>query len=179
MKKKQKRQKKYLFARICRVLGRFLLAIGTILCLSSVILAISPLFFPQKDGSIQTTFSSSLHEAPQESSTPSTVSTTDADSALFIIPAIVITILIILALALVFRSYNANIRDLIARIAKKTRIGIQATELILTTLIWGAVNLVLIFTAPIFVLLSFIAMITNILLFVIAWASYGCPTYSI
>lgn len=178
MKKKQKRPKKYLFARVCRVLGRFLLAIGAILCLSSVILAISPLFFPQKSGSIQPTTPSTIHEDP-ESPAISTPGVSTTDSTILIIPAIIVTILIILALALAFRSYNANIRNLIARIAKKTRLGIQATELILTTLIWGTVNLVLIFNAPIFVLLSFIAMVINILLFVIAWASYGYPTYSI
>ena len=179
MKKKQKRPKKYLFARVCRVLGRFLIAIGAILCLSSVILAISPLFFTQKTtDNIQPTTPSAIHENPQDPAI-STPGTSTTNSTLFIIPAVIITIIVIIALALTFRSYNASLRNFIAHIAKKTRLGIQATELILTTLIWGIVNLVLIFNAPIFVLLSFVAMIINILLFVIAWASYGCPTYSI
>jgi hypothetical protein len=175
----KKPQKKHLFARTCRVLGRFLLALGAVLCLASVIIACAPLIFQEKGTEFHPTYE--VIELDSSSASHEITSTVRqiANPAPYILPAVAISVFIVIALLLVFRSYNATIRNIIARIAKKTNVNIHSTELILATLIWTIVNLVFIFNAPVFAILSFAAMIINNLFFIFAWTSYGCPVYSI
>ena len=175
MKKSQKKQKN-LFARICRVLGRFLLATGAVLCVASIIFAASPLLFPNQPEN------PTPAEIGKITPTPGTAESSVAanpNMAALILPTLIIVGIIILALFVSFRHYNNSIRNAIARIAKSSRLSIHTTELILATIVWAIVNLIIAFNAPVFAILTFTALIFNDLFFIFAWTAYGCPVYTI
>ena len=175
----KKHQKKHLFARTCRVLGRFLLALGAVLCVASIVLALAPLLFPSQAGEADTIshYSPSFIAMPANPSTPAPAS--DRNPAVYILPAIISIVIILTAMIIAFYHYNSSIRNAIARFAKITKLNIHISELLLSTFIWAIVNLILIFNAPVFALLSFTALVLNNLFFIFAWTAYGCPSYSI
>ncbi len=176
----KKPQKKHLFARTCRVIGRFLLATGAVLCVASAVLALSPLLIPQhSEASPQGPGVSPTEILPEPTpEIPATV-TQSTPAIHFLIPAIIVIVIVIFVLALAFRHYNDSIRKFIARSAKAFRLQIHVTELLLATIIWCIANLIIIFNAPVFAILTLPALIFNDLFFIFAWTSYGCPVYSI
>ncbi len=172
----KKRQKKHLFARTCRVLGRFLLALGAVLCVASALLAIAPAIdSPKPDTPV------AVEEVPSGSRhvKPAPAQEAPHEPLAYILPAVIVVSIALFALGVSFRHYNHTIRNAIARIAKCININISTTELILSTLIWTIVNLILFFAAPVFAILSFTALILNNLFFIFAWTAYGCPVYTI
>ena len=175
----KKHQKKHLFARTCRVLGRFLLALGAVLCVASIVLALAPLLFPSQAGEVDTIshYPPSFIAMPTNPSAPAPAS--DHNSAAYILPAIISVVIILATMIIAFCHYNSSIRTAIARFAKTTKLNIHTSELLLSTFIWAIVNLILIFNAPVFALLSFAALVLNNLFFIFAWTAYGCPSYSI
>jgi hypothetical protein len=172
-------QKQHLFARTCRVIGRFLLAVGAVLCVASAIMALSPVLIPQSATPVAS-HSKSIPSAIIPDSLPTKEpSTINASSNQYIIPAICVVVIVLFILALAFRHYNDTIRTYIARSAKIFRTEIHVAELILATLIWTVANLIIVFNTPVFVILTLPALIINDLFFIFAWTSYGCPAYSI
>ena len=172
----KKPQKKHLFARTCRVLGRFLLTLGAVLCVASAILAIAPLINPPKTETPTIVEETPITTHPIQ---PAPTEETHQNSLPYVLPAVIVVTIAIFLLGISFRQYNHTIRKAIARIAKSVNLSISTTELILTTFTWAIVNLIFFFTAPIFAVLTFTAMIINNLLFIFAWTSYGCPVYTI
>ncbi len=172
----KKRQKKHLFARTCRVLGRFLLALGAVLCVASAIFAFAPLVNPPK-----TEEADVVEETPANPYPVKLVKnpTTQNHSVAFILPSIIAVSIALFLLGISFRHYNRTIRNVIARIAKFSHLSISTTELTLSTLIWAIVNIIIFTTTPLFAILTFTAMIMNNLLFIFAWTAYGCPVYTI
>ena len=176
----KKPQKKHLFARTCRVIGRFLLATGAVLCVASAVLALSPLLIPQhSEASPQGPGVSPTEILPEPTPEIPATATQSAPAIHFLIPAIIVIVIVIFVLALAFRHYNDSIRKFIARSAKAFRLQIHVTELLLATIIWCIANLIIIFNAPVFAILTLPALIFNDLFFIFAWTSYGCPVYSI
>ena len=172
----KKRQKKHLFARTCRVLGRFLLALGAILCIASVIFAVAPVLDQPKSDESSITDNTPVVIPPTN---PAPTDQTPSKAYVYILPSIVVVTLALFLLGVSFRHYNRTIRNTIARVAKSMKLSISSTELVLATLIWAIVNIVMIFVAPLFAILTFAALIINDLLFIFAWTSYGCPVYTI
>jgi hypothetical protein len=178
MKKQRKSQKKHLFARTCRVIGRFLLATGAVLCVASGVLALSPLLTPQHPVSSPKSYQHFI-DIPQGPNATATPAATSTSSDSFLIPSLIVVAIVIFILALAFRYYNDSIRKFIARSAKVFRTEILVAELILSTVIWIIANLIIIANCPIFAILTLPALIFNDLFFIFAWTSYGCPTYSL
>ena len=174
----KKAQKKHLFARTCRVLGRFLLTIGTILCVAHIVFAFAPFLFPSSNGET-TIINVDTSRLVAEDAASATITTQSPIINSYTIPSIIILIVVTIVLVLVFRQYNNTIRKFIARTAKHANLDIHATELALSTIVWTIANLIIVFNAPIFSILTFAAMLFNLLFFIFAWTSYGCPIYSI
>ncbi len=177
----KKPQKKHLFARACRVSGRFLLIIGATLCAASVVYALAPLLYPSTSSETQTAPTQSISDAPMAfiPPSPATITSTDVNPLPYILPAIIVAAIFIIAIAISFHHYNKSIRNLIARIANALKLNIHVTELLLTTVVWCVANFIIALTIPVFTVLTFIAMVLNLLAFIFAWTSYGCPVYTI
>ena len=168
--------KKHLFARICRVMGRFLLCIGVVFLTGSILLVAAPTLFGISKGSTANQLSVGVLLNPG-SSCGGSVEPVD-NFALSAVSAGA-SILLLIVFAIVLRRYNDTIRKAIALIAKKLRLNIHTTELLCTTLVWAIVTLVTIFYAPVFSLFAIATLIANNLFFIFAWTSYGCPNYTL
>ena len=164
----------HLFARICRVLGRFFLCIGAIFTTGSLLLAVAPSLF-QLDHSPETIQYYSLNNFFSNSCATSSASTT-SNPALLIL-GLILTFAILAIFVLALKRYNHSIRHFIARLATQLRLSIHNTELLLTTFIWGILVIVAIAYLPIFAIPALVALAINDLLFIFAWTAYGCPVY--
>ena len=169
--------KKHLFARICRVSGRFLLCVGVVFLTGSLLLALSPALFGIKDMSkAQSNLSISSLFAPSNCSAAANAGSNGLALSML---AVALSVGLILVFSLVLRYYNGSIRSAIAKIAKAFRLSIHVTELLCSTFIWTLVTLIAIFYTPVFSLFGFAALVLNNLLFIFAWTSYGCPRYTL
>lgn len=168
--------KKHLFARICRVIGRFLLCIGAIFLTGSLLLVAAPKLFGIDEGATANQLSVGNLFSPSTSCGAS--SSAENSFALSAI-GVGVSIVLIIIFILVLRRYNETIRKTITYIAKKLHLNIHTTELLCATFIWAIVTLIAIFYAPVFSLFAIAALITNNLFFIFAWTSYGCPNYTL
>ena len=85
---------------------------------------------------------------------------------------IVLSIAIIVVFGLVMRRYNDDIRRIIGKIAKTTKLSIHQTELLLTTFVWGIVVHITVFHAPLFAIPAIAALIFNELFFIFAFFNF-------
>lgn len=170
--------KNYLFARICRVIGRFLLTLGTVFLVGSLVLLFMPT--PSRDASTEDTSLShqTIHSIIDNADTAAFADTPINTAALTTL-GIVLTISIIIVFVLVMRRYNADIRNIIGKIAKLTKLSIHQIELLSTTLIWGIVVLITVFYAPLFAIPAITALILNELFFIFARLGYDCKDYTL
>ncbi len=164
----------HLFARICRVLGRFFLCIGTIFATGSLLLAFAPSLF-RLDHSPETVQYYSLNNFFSSGCTTNSMDATNEPALLIL--GLILSLAILMIFVLALKHYNHNIRHLIARLAAHLRLNIHVAELIITTLIWGILAIVTLAFLPIFAIPALAALIINNLLFIFAWTAYGCPIY--
>ena len=75
------------------------------------------------------------------------------------------------------RHYNDDIRKIIGKISKLTKLSIHQVELLATTLVWGVVVHIAVFYAPLFAIPAITALILNELFFIFARLGYGCKDY--
>ena len=169
--------KNNLFARICRVAGRFSLCIGVILLIGTVALTIAP-HFPNEANPENSSLSKQsvgyLFVRHSGSHPDNLAETISLDVIGFALAA-----LIIIAFILVMRRYNADIRKVIGKIAHVFSLSIHHAELLLTVLAWGAVIILTIFNEPILSIFTLYALVINELFFIFAWTAYGCKEYTL
>lgn len=171
--------KKNLFARICRTLGRFLLALGTVFCIAEAAIALSPILLPSESNNPSTGGNPSSNNSFILAPEPGVIEHSNLDLAALGVLGAVIGIAIIIIFALVMRSYNGSIRRIIAKTANFCHLQIHTTELILATLAWLIVTIGVFLTTPLNAILVLPVLIINDLLFVFAWVAYGCPEYTL
>ena len=167
--------KNYLFARICRVIGRFLLALGTVFLVGSLVMLFLP--EPSKDPSIDDSLSHQTIHSIINNTDTTALADTPANNAALAMLGIVFSISIIVVFVLVMRHYNDDIRRIIGKISKLTKLSIHQVELLSTTLVWGVVVHVAVFHAPLFAIPAITTLILNELFFIFARLGYGCKDY--
>lgn len=75
------------------------------------------------------------------------------------------------------RRYNDDIRKIIGKISKLTKLSIHQVELLATTLVWGVVVHIAVSHAPLFAISAITVLILNELFFIFARLGYGCKDY--
>ena len=167
--------KNYLFARICRVIGRFLLTLGTVFFIGSLAI----LFIPKPSQNSSTEGTSLSHQTIRSIINNNTIAFADtpANSVALTALSIVLAISIIIIFVLVLRHYNDDIRKIIGKISKLTKLSIHQVELLATTLVWGVVVHIAVSYAPLFAILAITTLILNELFFIFARLGYGCKDY--
>ena len=167
--------KNYLFARICRVIGRFLLTLGTVFFIGSLAI----LFLPKPSQNSSTEGTSLSHQTIRSIINNNTIAFADtpANNVALTALSIVLAISIIIIFVLVLRHYNDDIRKIIGKISKLTKLSIHQVELLATTLVWGVVVHIAVFYAPLFAIPAIAALILNELFFIFARLGYGCKDY--
>ena len=167
--------KNYLFARICRVIGRFLLTLGTVFFISSLAI----LFIPKPSQNPSTEGTSLSHQTIRSIINNNTIAFADtpANNIALTALSIVLAISIIIIFVLVLRHYNDDIRKIIGKISKLTKLSIHQVELLATTLVWGVVVHIAVFYAPLFAIPAITTLILNELFFIFARLGYGCKDY--
>lgn len=167
--------KNYLFARICRVIGRFLLTLGTVFFIGSLAI----LFLPKPSQNSFTEDTSLSHQTIHSiiNNNAITFADTSASNAALTALGIVLAISIIIIFVLVLRHYNDDIRRIIGKISKLTKLSIHQVELLSTTLVWGVVVHVAVFHAPLFAIPAITTLILNELFFIFARLGYDCKDY--
>ena len=168
--------KNYLFARICRVIGRFLLTLGTVFFISSLAI----LFIPKPSQNPSTEGTSLSHQTIRSIINNNDIiafADTPANNVALTALSIVLAISIIIIFVLVLRHYNDDIRKIIGKISKLTKLSIHQVELLATTLVWGVVVHIAVFYAPLFAIPAITALILNELFFIFARLGYGCKDY--
>ena len=161
--------KNYLFARICRVIGRFLLTLGTVFLVGSLVILFLPK--PSSDPSTDNSLSrQTVYSIVNNADTTALADTPANNTALAII---------IIVFILVMRHYNDDIRKIIGKIAKLTKLSIHQVELLSTTIVWGIVVHITVFHAPLFAIPAIIVLILNELFFIFARLGYGCKEYAL
>lgn len=168
--------KNYLFARICRVIGRFLLALGTVFSIGSLAMLFLPK--PSQNPSTEDTSLShqTIHSIINNNDTIAFADTPVNNVALTAL-GIVLAISIIIIFVLVMRHYNDDIRKIIGKISKLTKLSIHQVELLATTLVWGVVVHIAVSYAPLFAIPAITVLILNELFFIFARLGYGCKDY--
>ena len=127
--------KNYLFARICRVIGRFLLTLGTVFFIGSLAI----LFIPKPSQNPSTEGTSLSHQTIHSiinNNDTIAFADTPANNVALTALGIVLAISIIIIFVLVMRHYNDDIRKIIGKISKLTKLSIHQVELLATTLVW-------------------------------------------
>ena len=149
--------KNYLFARICRVIGRFLLTLGTVFFISSLAI----LFIPKPSQNPSTEGTSLSHQIIHSIINNNTIAFADtpANNVALTALGIVLAISIIIIFVLVLRHYNDDIRKIIGKISKLTKLSFHQVELLATTLVWGVVVHIAVFYAPLFAIPAITALI--------------------
>ena len=167
--------KNYLFARICRVIGRFLLTLGTVFFIGSLAI----LFIPKPSQNSSTEGTSLSHQTIRSIINNNTIAFADtpANNIALTALSIVLAISIIIIFVLVLRRYNDDIRKIIGKISKLTKLSIHQVELLATTLVWGVVVHIAVFYAPLFAIPAITTLILNELFFIFARLGYGCKDY--
>lgn len=167
--------KNYLFARICRVIGRFLLTLGTVFFIGSLAI----LFIPKPSQNPSTEGTSLSHQTIHSIINNDTIAFADtpANNVALTALGIVLAISIIIIFVLVLRHYNDDIRKIIGKISKLTKLSIHQVELLATTLVWGVVVHIAVFYAPLFAIPAITILILNELFFIFARLGYGCKDY--
>ena len=167
--------KNYLFARICRVIGRFLLTLGTVFFIGSLAI----LFIPKPSQNSSTEGTSLSHQTIHSIINNNTIAFADtpANNVALTALSIVLAISIIIIFVLVLRHYNDDIRKIIGKISKLTKLSIHQVELLATTLVWGVVVHIAVSYAPLFAIPAIAALILNELFFIFARLGYGCKDY--
>ena len=167
--------KNYLFARICRVIGRFLLTLGTVFFIGSLAI----LFLPKPSQNSSTEGTSLSHQTIHSIINNNTIAFADtsANNVALTALGIVLAISIIIIFVLVLRRYNDDIRKIIGKISKLTKLSIHQVELLATTLVWGVVVHIAVFYAPLFAIPAITTLILNELFFIFARLGYGCKDY--
>ena len=167
--------KNYLFARICRVIGRFLLTLGTVFFIGSLAI----LFLPKPSQNSSTEGTSLSHQTIRSIINNNTIAFADtpANNIALTALSIVLAISIIIIFVLVLRHYNDDIRKIIGKISKLTKLSIHQVELLATTLVWGVVVHIAVFYAPLFAIPAIAILILNELFFIFARLGYGCKDY--
>ena len=167
--------KNYLFARICRVIGRFLLTLGTVFFIGSLAI----LFIPKPSQNPSTEGTSLSHQTIRSIINNNTIAFADtpANNIALTALSIVLAISIIIIFVLVLRHYNDDIRKIIGKISKLTKLSIHQVELLATTLVWGVVVHIAVFYAPLFAIPAITTLILNELFFIFARLGYGCKDY--
>ena len=167
--------KNYLFARICRVIGRFLLTLGTVFFIGSLAI----LFLPKPSQNSSTEGTSLSHQTIRSIINNNTIAFADtpANNIALTALSIVLAISIIIIFVLVLRHYNDDIRKIIGKISKLTKLSIHQVELLATTLVWGVVVHIAVFYAPLFAIPAITVLILNELFFIFARLGYGCKDY--
>ena len=163
------------FGRICRFLGRINLFVGFILCIGlGTLLMINPFISHDAIQSIQTTTQNNT--ASTSSSFFSSLGQNQILS--WFVTGIIISAATI-AIIYLAKKYNAVIRDLIAKTAKRTKTPIHILELGLTLIVWSALIILLIFSFPYAATVLIFPFIFNELFFLFGWISYGMPEYEV
>ncbi len=167
--------KNYLFARICRVIGRFLLTLGTVFFISSLAI----LFLPKPSQNSSTEGTSLSHQTIHSIINNNTITFADtpANNVALTALGIVLAISIIIIFVLVMRHYNDDIRKIIGKISKLSKLSIHQVELLATTLVWGIVVHIAVSYAPLFAIPAITTLILNELFFIFARLGYGCKDY--
>lgn len=163
------------FGRICRFFGRITLFASFVLCVGvGTLLAINP-FIP----SDTTRPTHSATSSSTSSSSPSFFASLGQNQILswFITGAIVSAAVI--AICYLAQKYNAVIRDLIAKTAKRTKTSIHMLELGFTLIVWSSLLVMLIFSFPYAATVLIFPFILNELFFLFGWISYGMPEYEV
>jgi len=166
--------KNYLFARICRVIGRFLLTLGTVFLVGSLVILFLPK--PSSDPSTDNSLSRQTIHSIINNDTIAFADTPANNVALTAL-GIVLAISIIIIFVLVLRRYNDDIRKIIGKISKLTKLSIHQVELLATTLVWGVVVHIAVFYAPLFAIPAITILILNELFFIFARLGYDCKDY--
>lgn len=169
--------KNYLFARICRVIGRFLLTLGTVFLVGSLVILFLPK--PSSDPSTDNSLSRQTVYSIVNNANTTALADTPANNTALAILGIVFSIAIIIVFILVMRHYNDDIRKIIGKIAKLTKLSIHQVELLSTTIVWGIVVHITVFHAPLFAIPAIIVLILNELFFIFARLGYGCKEYAL
>ena len=168
--------KNYLFARICRVIGRFLLTLGTVFFIGSLAI----LFIPKPSQNPSTEGTSLSHQTIRSIINNNDLvafADTSANNVALTALGIVLAISIIIIFVLVLRRYNDDIRKIIGKISELTKLSIHQVELLATTLVWGVVVHIAVSYAPLFAIPAITALILNELFFIFARLGYGCKDY--
>lgn len=168
--------KNYLFARICRVIGRFLLTLGTVFFIGSLAI----LFIPKPSQNPSTGGTSLSHQTIRSIINNNDLvafADTSANNVALTALGIVLAISIIIIFVLVLRRYNDDIRKIIGKISELTKLSIHQVELLATTLVWGVVVHIAVSYAPLFAIPAITALILNELFFIFARLGYGCKDY--
>ena len=163
----------HLFARLCRVAGRFLLCAGGISLVGSIALVIAPFLIDADSNQTSIT-----HQPTIIIKEPAQPAANLIETLPYIIISVFLIALILIAIVIVMRKYNDDIRQCIGRLARLFRLSIQITELALTVFAWGAVVLLTAFHAPLFSIFALFLLIINELLFIFAWTAYGGKNYT-
>jgi len=168
--------KNYLFARICRVIGRFLLTLGTVFFIGSLAI----LFIPKPSQNPSTEGTSLSHQTIRSIINNNDLvafADTSANNVALTALGIVLAISIIIIFVLVLRRYNDDIRKIIGKISELTKLSIHQVELLATTLVWGVVVHIAVSYAPLFAIPAITTLILNELFFIFARLGYGCKDY--
>lgn len=166
--------KNYLFARICRVIGRFLLTLGTVFLVGSLVILFLPK--PSSDPSTDNSLSrQTIHSIINNNAIA--FADTSANNVALTALGIVLAISIIIIFVLVMRHYNDDIRKIIGKISKLTKLSIHQVELLATTLVWGVVVHIAVSYAPLFAIPAITTLILNELFFIFARLGYDCKDY--
>lgn len=155
-------------ARFLRAFGRILLAVAGVLAIGFAILLI-----PQSEAPITPT------EPIESTSQTSPVVQDHSNYPVLGIFGFIVAGLIIFGLYKSLRHYNNALRSGIRKLADRIKCSIYATELTLTTVIWGVAVVLSFLVSPYIATVMLFAMITNLLCFIFAWLCYGQPTYSL
>ena len=162
------------FGRFCRFIGRILLFIGFTVCLGvSLILIINP-FTPEDLAN-----SSRAPIIVETASSTSIDQITNHNSFLTFVLTGLLSLVAIAAIFYLAYKYNATLRNIIAKIAHRTKIPIHHTELGLTLLTWSILTLLLFYNFPIMSIFCIFMLTLNELAFIFAWISYGLPLYEV
>ena len=159
-----------IFARLCRVTGRFILTIGAILLIASICLQ----FMPNQAGIHEVV--ESVNQLPQDTSITITHTGSSVSPLAFII-ALVFTALVFALFVPALGSYNNFIRTCIKKLAHLLKLKIFVTELALTIFVWTIVTVLGLSLSPLLAMFILCIAIINLLCFIFAWVAYGQPDY--
>jgi len=177
--KKKKTTEKHLFARICRVLGRFLMCIGAITAIGLSCLGVAQLFLPKTTTNSPNTAQQLDQVTGSMYQTGQNATISPATHIISAIVAIACIALIVLLFWRALQKYNDGLRKFIAQLAKYAKVPIFTVEICLSLLFWALATIIIAQSMPAISVFAFFALIINEFFFIFAWAAYGRPVYTL